>query len=161
MTKKIWSTPKNSPKTAPKWPKMRNSLKMGQKMVFWPKLPTKNFDFFGKPSIYIKSWRNNRIQISYLHFGLRSLWGRCVLHGRPSRPANWPHMQLHPPWSTYTCQQHFPTKHGKDAHKTKEGHIKKKPAGEGEDSGKAENPKKKAIKWTELQNVTYMADISM
>ena len=31
---KIWTPPKNGPKTARKWPKMRNRPKMGQKRIF-------------------------------------------------------------------------------------------------------------------------------
>ena len=63
--------PENGPKwkIAPKW----------AKNGFLAQTPCEKFWFFGKSSIYIKSWRNNRIQISYLHLGLRLLWGRCAL----------------------------------------------------------------------------------
>ena len=61
--------PENGPKweIAPKW----------AKNGFLAQTPCEKFWFFGKSSISIKSWRNNRIQVSYLHLGLRSLWGRC------------------------------------------------------------------------------------
>ena len=62
--------PENGPKwkIAPKW----------AKNGFLAQTPCEKFWFFGKSSISIKSWRNNRIQVSYIHLGLRSLWGRCV-----------------------------------------------------------------------------------